>query len=373
MNRDLVKATDRARDAIVAVVGVIGVALFVLTACASGPAASDQPAHSQTPQQPELQAEPSDDQAEAALEQQPQDVQAPAPLAEPPTVSACDAAELGDSDLGTVSLLDLDSDGDDDAVAPIALIPAGPGTILQLDVYEHVRDCEWRAIATLFDGDQRDTDHNIVSHQWLCTTDWSGAVVLTQVQARTRPDLTQTVTNISFAGGYPRTHAPTTVTGVDVVGQVIERDGFPCSDMTLSHPVDRCSGERWAVELPAGWQTPVSGPWSCSVFTQEQEGVPCQCDRVYPLQIRWVEGEQNVGPGEFTESTVAGLPARVRDASAMNDLAGRVTRTRTWTVEVAGGAIELIADDSEVPQTPTSWDDLVAQLDAMAATLAVSA
>lgn len=276
----------------------------------------------------------------------------------------------GDHEIGDTVLLDLDADGDTDAVAPRLRLDA-LGGVIEFGVYLGNGDCTWTSVGQLSEGPTRDEEHNIITYSWTCSTGQRSGqeygTNLVQV-SENGPESATTLTQFSVHEGRLVEHWPTLVEG----SAGLEKRSVACDD---AHPAgepttetSRCGGQVWELKVPDGWLTTAAGDDSCSWFTPSPMSLPCFCDASPAISIGYGTGasRESALADLYIKTTVDGYPAQMTQALGREGMGGIEVNTRSYVVDLGGATLSLSANSQD---WLGDWDDLAADLDRFVAAI----
>lgn len=274
---------------------------------------------------------------------------------------------------GDTTFIDLDLDGSVEAITPTTR-DAFTGRV-DYAVLRANGECGWVELGRLQDGTVRHEDQDVERRWWTCSpgqrTDEGHHTLLVQVSERSEADGgvgTTAIQQFGIANGQFVEHRPTTMTQ-----QFALPHASACNSTSLiqvqTQPVEACGGPHWIATLPDRWQTTPAGAASCQWFDEHPMVLPCQCDAIPPISVRFTVDVPPLGDRPVTRSTIDGYPARTTEQRDMEGMGGLRVNTRSHYIDIGTGTITLSAHDQDWSGT---WDELVAILDAFAASFDVT-
>lgn len=302
-------------------------------------------------------------------------VEQPLPTPTPVTVPSGDLFNLpdgssctsvpGDREIGDTVFVDLDGDGDSDAIGPQIRLELGG--VVEFGIFLAVEDCQWTPIGLLSEGPARDANHNIIDYSWSCsygTRNGQPFTNLVQLATQSFPAAATSITQYSIIDSELVEHVPTLIDDRHPI-----KDRAVACDRTqwfgeLTVETKQCGGRGWRVDIPEGWLTTPVGGQSCQWFTPSRMTVPCQCDAIPEIQITLGSFAGEPDQGLSTNTVIDGYPARVSHVLGEPGMGGLLVNRRTYLIDVGGG--ERLALSANNLDSQLSWEELSAQLDLFA-------
>lgn len=287
-----------------------------------------------------------------------------------PDGSRCDSIP-GDREISDTVFVDLDGDGDSDAVGPEIRLDRVNG-LIEYGIFVALGECRWEPLGFVGEGRVRDANQRETTHSWTCSRGPSTGNVettmLVQIITEPGPTPTTSLTQYSIVDDLLVEHPPTIIEGpVEIDGHAVACDpGYSEPDLTVR--AEHCGGRAWRLEVPGSWLTTAKGEHSCQWFSTEPVGLPCQCDLSPSIHISVTPADSQPGRGLFSRTTVDGYPARVYETTEYSEVAGRVVNERIYSVDLGTERLALVASNQEAPMP---WDELTAELDLFAAAIEI--
>lgn len=289
--------------------------------------------------------------------------------APPPTPFAICGDPPADPTLGTTTFVDLNNDGQPEAISPARLV-AGIGDLVEYDVLLRDGDCLWNPIGSVREGSMRSPeDHNVVDHFWTCThgnrTDTGDyATRLVEVSTSSEPGSQVTVRQLAL---HESTLERRQTAVVEADQLILRPAAEACQTNRLvgeaTVAVDHCEGDGFSLAPPDGWRTTAAGSESCAWFTTEPSTLPCQCDAFPAISVS--SGPHREAPEAPTtaETRIDGYRALVTEQLDLEGMGGTTYNYRSYVVQSEQSTIAIAANSQDWPGT---WEELTDELDRFA-------